>query len=120
MKRDTNLILDEVLRRERFKKIKLFGGLALLAIVCGGVITYSQFRHVETTIIESELVGVLEAEQLTADETGAEKRVFKVRLKDNRLIEVFPSIEMPFSKGSNVKIAKREISPGRIQYNFVQ
>lgn len=120
MKRKTQLILDEVIRRERLKKIKIVGAFVLLLVFCGGLVGYSQFRHVETTAIASVLLGVLEAEHITVDKAGTKKRVFSVRLSDNNLIEVTPSAAMPFKKGINVSISKQDIGPGRVQYSFFE
>jgi len=120
VKLKTQLVLDEVIRRERLKKIKLVGVFVLLFVFCGSLVGYSQFRYVETTSIESVLLGVLEAEHITKNASGQEKRVFSVRLKDKRLIEVTPSAAMPFKQGFNVSISKQELGPGRVQYGFVE
>ena len=47
MKRDTNAVLDKVLRRERNRKIRLYLGLALVVIFLGSVGAYSQFKMSE-------------------------------------------------------------------------
>jgi len=120
VKRKTQLILDEVIRRERLRKIKIVGIFVLLFVFCGSLVGYSQFRHVETTAIASVLSGALEAEHITIDTAGAEKRVFSVRLNDNSLIKVTPSALMSFKKGFNVSISKQEIGPGRVRYGFVE
>ena len=49
MKRDTNAILDKVLRRERNRKIRLYLGLALIVIFLGSVGAYSQFKMSKNT-----------------------------------------------------------------------
>ncbi|NOY73519.1 MAG: hypothetical protein GXP14_14325 [Gammaproteobacteria bacterium] len=120
MKRDPHFFLDEILRRERLRKIKFLGGFILLAVLSGGMVGYSQFRHVETTAIESVLSGILETEQITTDAAGKEKKMFSVRLNNGNVIEVVPSAAMFFKKGLTVNISKQEFGPGRVQYGFVQ
>ncbi len=120
VKRRTQLVLDEVIRRERLKKIKLVGVFVLLIVFCGSLVGYSQFRHVETTAIASVLQGVLEAEHLTINAAGQEKRVFSVRLNDKSMIKVSPSAAMFFKEGFSVSISKQDLGPGRVQYGFIE
>ena len=47
MKHDPNVIFDIVQRRERNRKIKRYVGLAIVVLILGSVIAYSQFKHTD-------------------------------------------------------------------------
>jgi len=115
---DKNKVLDEVIRREKVAKIKKYGTLVLLALVFGGIFSYSQFKNYDRVKFSKELSGVIKEIIPSASKEGV-KEVFSIELENGKMIQVPKRDFAKLNLGESVKILRQELESGQLRYSIV-
>ncbi len=114
---ETNKIIDQHLRSERFKNSKFAIFIFVLLLVVGAFAMYNLFSPV---VKKTKLVGVVESLHQGHSVTGTDVDQFYVRLDDGSLVNVpiDGGRSVPFRKNAKVEIEKTIKASGKTNYEF--
>ena len=114
---ETNKIIDQHLRGERFKNSKFAIAIFVLLLVASAFAMYNLFSPVAE---RSMLIGVVESVHVGHSVTGTDVDQFYVRLNDGSLVNVPVGGDrgIPFRKFAEVKIEKIVKESGKVNYEF--
>ncbi|HFE37320.1 MAG TPA: hypothetical protein ENK06_02720 [Gammaproteobacteria bacterium] len=114
---DKNKVLDEAVRRERKAKIKKTLTYTMLALVFGGIFSFSVFQNYDRVKFSKEFSGVVQSIKKSKD--TQDQSVLKIKLQTNKIIEIPVNRFASLATGDEIKVLRQTLESGQTRYTVV-
>ena len=114
---DKNKIFDEVVRREKRRKIRFFLILAAIILAFGSLFSYSVVKNYEQVKQSHDLRATI-----TAIEDGEKGKVVSLRLPSKEIITLTVTDELgkTLSIDKTVSVLQEKLASGQVRYSLAQ
>ncbi len=111
---DKKKLLDEVVRREKRRKIRNFLVLASVVIVFGILFSYSVVKNYDRPKFSKEVSAMVES----IDSTNNGK-IISIRLPSEKIVSLAINHSKDISENQTVLVLQEELESGKMRYSLV-
>jgi len=112
---DKNKLLDEVVRREKRRKIRNFLALASFVLVFGILYSYSVVKNYDRAKFSKEVSAVVES-----IEPASDGKIIAVRLPSEKIVSLVMKNSKDISENQTVLVLQEELESGKMRYSLIE
>ena len=111
---DKNKLLDEVVRREKRRKIRFFLALTAFVLVFGTLFSYSVVKNYDRPKFSKEVSAMVESVESTN-----EGKIISIRLPSEKIVSLTINTSKEISENQSVLVLQEELESGKMRYSLI-